>query len=87
MELRVKFGALNEVWVPPSIVIEGDKGAVSSCVTVSLIQLVSFPASSLNFTYTVAIAFVCPRFHALLVVAYVYHIPPAEHSGVLVMYI
>ena len=54
---------------------------------VSLTQLVSFPASSLNLAYTVAVVLDCPRVHVLFEVAYVSHVPSAEHPEVFVIYI
>ena len=41
--------------------IEIDVGAVLSCVMVSLMQEDSLLVSSLNLTYTVAVALDCPR--------------------------
>jgi hypothetical protein len=49
-------------------------------------QTVSFKAGSRNFTYTIAIEFVCERFHGL-VPRKVSQVPPALHPGELVTYI
>ena len=83
VNVGVKFEVLE---FPPSIEIEVELGAILSCVIVSLIQLDSFPAESLNFTYTVAIALVCASVQDFDV-AYVSQLPSEEQPEVFVIYI
>ena len=53
---------------------------------VSLIQLDSLPTASLNFTYIVAMEFVCPMVQEVLFVAYVSQVPSVAHPAVFVIY-